>query len=170
TYLERSAHLGALLAGMTMAGYMSMTMKDIMRGYWPPRDPTDPNTWQAAALQGGAFGIYGDFLFSQTNRFGGGLAETIIGPSIGAFLDLGELALKARDGDASWADALSRGLQNTIFINLFYVRPALDYLFINSIREAASPGYLKRQESRRRKEYGQETMQFLGDRRASTPQ
>lgn len=170
TYLERSAHLGALLAGMTMAGYMSMTMKDIMRGYWPPRDPTDPKTWQAAALQGGAFGIYGDFLFSQTNRFGGGLAETIIGPSIGATLDIMELGLKARDGDATAADALSRGLQNTPFINLFYVRPAMDYLFINSMREAASPGYLKRQESRRRKEYGQETMEFLGDRRISTPQ
>lgn len=153
--LDKTAHIGALLAGMTIAGYMSMTMKDMFRGYWPPRDPSDIKTLQAAALQGGAFGIYGDFLFAQTNRFGGGLAETIIGPSIGSVLDSAEFLMKARDGDASAADALSIGLQNTPFVNLFYTRPALDYLFINSMREAVSPGYLKRQETRRRKEYGQ---------------
>ncbi|WP_159585912.1 hypothetical protein [Chelativorans xinjiangense] len=155
TILDKTAHIGALLAGMTIAGYMSMTMKDIIRGYWPPRDPTDVKTWQAAALQGGAFGIYGDFLFAQTNRFGGGLAETVIGPSIGSVLDSMTFLMKARDGDASAADALSIGLQNTPFVNLFYTRPALDYLFLNSMRDAVSPGYLKRQETRRRKEYGQ---------------
>jgi len=158
SYLERAGHIGTLIAGMTMAGYMSMTMKDMMRGYWPPRDPSDIKTWQAALLQGGAFGIYGDFLFAQTNRFGGGLTETLIGPSIGAQADLLELAMKARDGDASAADALSWGLQNTPFINLFYVRPALDFLFLNSMREAASPGYLRRQETRRRQEYGQQSV------------
>lgn len=157
SYLDRTAHIGALLAGMTIAGYMSMTMKDMFRGYWPPRDPLDPRTWQAAALQGGAFGIYGDFLFAQRNRFGGGLAETIIGPSIGSTLDVAEFMLKARDGDATAADAVSFGLQNTPFINLFYTRPALDYLFLNSLREAASPGYLRRRETRRRNEYGQES-------------
>lgn len=90
-------------------------------------------------------------------RFSAGLTETAIGPSIGTGFDLLELAMKARDGDASAAQSLSIGLQNTIYINLFYVRPALDYLWINSIREAASPGYLKRQETRRRKEYGQKS-------------
>lgn len=164
SYLERSAHIGTLLAGMTIAGYMSMTLKDMFRGYWPPRDPTDVKTWQAAALQGGAFGIYGDFLFSQTNRFGGGLSETIIGPSIGSILDIAEYGLQARDGDATAARALSIGMQNTPFVNLFYTRPALDYLFLNSLREWASPGYLRRQETRRRNEYGQETMGLFGDR------
>jgi hypothetical protein len=63
--LEQTAHIGTMLAGLTMAGYAAMTMKDMAKGYWPPRDPTDPKTWAAAFVQGGAMGIYGDYLFSQ---------------------------------------------------------------------------------------------------------
>jgi hypothetical protein len=164
---ERAAvygsHIGALLAGMTMAGYVSMTMKDLTRGYWPPRDPTNPETWIAAFTQGGAMGIYGDFLFSRVNRFGGGIAETAMGPGIGSVFDFIDLVAKARDAAISpeeevrAADWLNYALQNTPFINLFYTRPALDYLFLNSMREAASPGYLRKTERRRKTQYGQES-------------
>lgn len=159
--LERSAHIGTLLAGMTMAGYAAMTMKDLVRGYWPPRDPSDPKTWGAAFVQGGAAGIYGDFLFGKVNRFGGGLTETAIGPAAGATFDLLELFLKARDAGLSseeevrMGDYLNFATQNTPFVNLFYVRPTLDFLFLNSLREASSPGYQRRVEGRRKKEYGQ---------------
>lgn len=159
--LEQAAHIGTLLAGMTMAGYASMTMKDLIKGYWPPRDPTDIKTWQAAFIQGGAAGIYGDFLFGRVNRFGGGLAETAMGPAFGSAFDLGDLILKAReaglssDEEVRLADWLNFGTQNTPFVNLYYVRPALDFLFLSSMKEAASPGYLKRTERNRQKTYGQ---------------
>jgi hypothetical protein len=55
------------------------------------------------------------------------------------------------------ADFLNYGTQNTPWINLFYTRPALDYLVLNSLREAATPGYLKRNEARRKTTYGQES-------------
>lgn len=159
--LEQAAHIGTLLAGMTMAGYASMTMKDLIKGYWPPRDPTHIKTWQAAFIQGGAAGIYGDFLFGRVNRFGGGLAETAMGPAFGSAFDLGDLILKAReaglssDEEVRLADWLNFSTQNTPFVNLYYVRPALDFLFLSSMKEAASPGYLKRVESNRQKTYGQ---------------
>jgi hypothetical protein len=162
----RGAHIGTLLAGMTMAGYLSMTMKDMVKGYWPPRDPTDPKTWAAAFVQGGAAGIYGDYLFGQVNRFGSGLLETAVGPTIGTAADAINLMLKSRDAlagkimgeeaKAPYADALNLALGTTPFVNLFYVRPAIDWLFLNSLREAVSPGYTKRQEKRRRTDYGQE--------------
>lgn len=160
---SKGAHMGTLLASMTMAGYMSMTLKDMVKGYWPPRDPTDPKTWAASFIQGGAAGIYGDFLFSKVNRFGGGLTETIVGPSIGAIADLAELGLKARDAALSdedkvrLADFLNYGTQNTPFVNLFYTRPALDYLFLNSLREVSSPGYNSRVRKSRKTQYGQES-------------
>lgn len=168
---QKGAHMGALLAGMTMAGYMAMTMKDMMRGYWPPRDPTDPATWAAAFVQGGAAGIYGDYLFAQTNRFGSGPLETLAGPTIGAASDLVEIGLAARDvavgkvtGDEAnfpFARAITLATGNTPFANLFYVRPALDYLFLNSMREAASPGFMRKQAKRRREDYGQTKAPFL---------
>lgn len=165
---KRGAHIGTLLAGMTMAGMASMTMKDMVKGYWPPRDPFDLKTLAAAFVQGGAAGIYGDFLFSQTNRFGGGVLETAAGPAIGTGADLLELLLKSRDAvvgkiageeaKAPYADALNLALSNNplFYANLFYTRPALDYLFLDSLRDAVSPGYMKRQEKRRLNEYGQE--------------
>lgn len=171
-FLERSAHIGTLLAGMTMAGYMAMTFKDLARGYWPPRDPLDLKTIAAAIIQGGAFGIYGDFLFAEVNRFGGGILETIAGPSIGSAAEFINIGLEARsaatglltgeDARMPAAKALSSALQSTPFVNLFYARPAIDYLWLHSVREAVSPGYLKRQETRRRNEFGQENANPLG--------
>lgn len=78
-----------------------------------------------------------------------------VGPGIGAGFQFGDIWLLARDGDANAGDWLRFALQNTPFINLWYVRPALDFLFINSLQEAARPGFLQRQERRRRKEMGQ---------------
>lgn len=167
SFLERSAHLGSLVAGMTMAGYMSMTLKDMVRGYWPPRDPADPKTWAAAFVQGGAAGIYGDFLFGQVNRFGSGLLETAVGPTIGSAADFANLVLKTRDAAvgkltgeearAPLAEGLNFALNNTPFVNLFYTRPALDYLILNSIRDVVSPGYLRRQTKSRSENYGQKS-------------
>lgn len=162
--LEQTAHIGTLLAGMTMAGYAAMTAKDLIKGYWPPRDPTDIKTWEAAFVQGGAAGIYGDFLFGRVNRFGGGLVETAMGPALGSIGDLGDLILKAREAGLSsdekvrLADWLNFATQNTPFVNLYYVRPALDFLFLSSMKEAASPGYLKRVERNRAKTYGQKNI------------
>lgn len=171
TLLEKSAHIGALLAGMTMAGYAAMTMKDLVKGYWPPRDPTKPATWAAAFVQGGAAGIYGDYLFAQTNRFGNSILETTAGPTIGSAAEFITIALKARDvatgkltgneADFPAARAISWATGNTPFANLFYVRPALDYLFLNSMREAVSPGFLKKQAKRRAADYGQTKAPFL---------
>ena len=38
----------------TLAGYATIMIKDAMKGYWPPRDPSDLRTWMAALQQGGA--------------------------------------------------------------------------------------------------------------------
>jgi hypothetical protein len=168
-FIERSGHIGALIAGMTVAGYVRLVVGDLSRGQWPPRDPTDPKTIAAAMMQGGAAGIYGDFLFGEANRYGGGYAETAVGPALGALFQLGEVATAATRDQAvaaflgqesrmPAAEALSLAVQNTPFASLIFVRPALDVLFLNSLREAVSPGYLRRQERRRLEEYGQRSI------------
>jgi hypothetical protein len=138
-----------------------MTIKDLIKGNWPPRDLSDPGTWAAAFIQGGAAGIYGDFLFGRVNRFGGDVLETVVGPTAGTASQLIEMAQRARtaglssDEEFKFGELLTVATGNTPFANLFYVKPALDFLFMNSLREAASPGYLRRNEGRRKKEYGQ---------------
>ncbi|WP_434456500.1 hypothetical protein JQR85_13505 [Stutzerimonas urumqiensis] len=143
-----------LLVWTTLFGYGAMSAKDLLKGR-EPRDPEDPKTWVAAMLQGGAWGLYGDFLFGEANRFGGGLTGSLAGPTLGMIDGLHDLYTRARDGDDTAAAALRFGLQQTPFMNLFYTRAAADYLFLYSVQEAVNPGALRRMERRIEKENGQ---------------
>ncbi|MCM0018907.1 MAG: hypothetical protein NBV67_02840 [Tagaea sp.] len=152
--LNNSGTIAHVIAGTFVAGYASMTAKDYLAGY-TERDPTSYKTILAALKQGGGLGIYGDFLFGEANRFGGGLLETLAGPGATTASDIGRLVLLARDGDLKSGQTLNLILQNTPYANLWYARPVMDGLVLNSLREALSPGFLARQERRRMEDFGQ---------------
>jgi hypothetical protein len=159
---EQGRHIGTLLAGLLIAGYVSMSLKDVLKGYWPPRNPADPRTIVAALQQAGAIGIYGDYLFAQNNRFGGDALETAAGPTIGSvgqllsiYSDALGYATTGGTDPFSGANALNVAIGNMPFANLHLARPVLNYLFLNSLHEALSPGWMKRQISNRQKQYGQ---------------
>jgi hypothetical protein len=132
-------------------------LKDLVNGR-EPRPADDPKTWVAAMLQGGALGLYGDFLFGEANRFGGGLTQSLSGPTLGLIDGGYDLLARLRDGDDAAAASFRFAIQNTPFANLFYTRAALDYLILHSVQEALNPGALRRMEMRIEKENAQ---QFL---------
>ena len=146
--------IAMMIISMTALGYVAMTAKDLSKGRGP-RDPNNPETWAAAFLQGGAAGIYGDFLFGEFNRFGGSVLATIGGPTAGNVERIAKLFAQARDGDPKAGQAVNLVINNTPFINLFYTRQALDYLFIYQVQEFLNPGYLRRLERRLERENGQ---------------
>lgn len=156
----QARNMGVLLAGLMVTGYLAMTVKDFLRGYGP-RDPTKPATLLAALMQSGGAGIYGDFLFAQGSRFGNSTLETLAGPLLGTAAGTVNLAQKLRDGDAKAGEALNLTLQNTPFLGLWYLRPALDFLVLNALRESLSPGFMQRQRRNRLKDYGQEPHQLI---------
>ncbi|TPM33882.1 hypothetical protein FJ955_03875 [Mesorhizobium sp. B2-2-2] len=96
------------------------------------------------------------------NRFHAGLLETAIGPGLGSIADLGDLMLKARDAGLSeseqfrFSELFNWATQNMPYANLLYVRPALDFLMLHSLREVASPGAYRREEQRRRQQFRQQ--------------
>lgn len=139
--------LANIILWTTAFGYGAMVTKDLLKGR-NPRDPENYKTWMAALAQGGGMGIYGDFLFGETNRMGGGLWSSALGPVAGATSDLYDLYQRAKSGDDVAAQALRVGIQNTPFLNLFYTRTVLDYLILYRIQEAMNPGYLRRLEHR----------------------
>ena len=154
------AGLAGLIVATTAMGYVSMQAKELTKGR-TPRLGHDPESWgrifAAAMVQGGGFGIYGDFLFGEYNRFGGSPIETLSGPGIGegsnAIRALGHL-LRGELKEA--ADlGVDLGKSNLPFVNLFYTRQALDWLILYDLSEAMSPGYLRRTERRIREENGQ---------------
>lgn len=146
--------LAQLMVWTTLFGYGAMTTKDLLKGK-TPRDPLSPKTWAAALTQGGGAGIYGDFLLGETSRFGGGLLQTVAGPTLGAVDDFHDLYTRLRNGDDAAAQGFRFLINNTPFANLFYTRTALDYLFLHALQESLNPGYLKRLERRVEKEQGQ---------------
>lgn len=167
----QAAHIGHLLAGTLIAGYIAFTAKDYLKGYdrrkfVNPDGSVSVKTIMAAFTQGGGAGIYGDFLFGNVNRFGGGILETVAGPGIGTAADFFDNVAGTRDhilkkyvegredkgNVAAW---LNFTLSNTPFANLAYVRPAADFLFLNAIRDAVSPGFLERQRKSRARDYSQ---------------
>jgi hypothetical protein len=79
------SYAAGLLIGNTIMGALAIQMKETSKGR-DPRDMTSAEFWTAAIAQGGGAGIFGDFFFSDVNRFGGGIAETLAGPGVG-FLD-----------------------------------------------------------------------------------
>lgn len=156
--------LAALIVGTTSLGYVAMTAKEYVKGK-NPRTVSDmgdaASVVSAAMVQGGGLGIYGDFLFGEYNRFGGGLVGTLGGPAAGTVEDLAKLYSNTKDwmkGDrkkAPAADAFNLAKDNTPFLNLFYARMALDHLILFKVQEAMNPGYLKRMEQRTKQQNNQ---------------
>ncbi len=153
--------LAKMMVGTTMLGYLANATKDVLKGR-SPQDVFDDDytlnteTLTRAFVQGGGAGIYGDFIFGEFNRFGQSPLETLAGPTLGTANDLLKIFAKFRDGDDATADTVRLALRNTPFINLFYTKLALDYLFVYELQEFANPGYLQRMERRMQRETGQE--------------
>lgn len=154
--------IASIAALSTILGYGRMATVSTMKGE-TPRNPLDPHTALAALAQGGGFGILGDFLFGQASRNGQNAAETLLGPVVGTGLQLMDLKGKmtaAAEGDRRaqkdlGPEALRVITDNTPFVNMFYVRTALNYLFLWRLQEMLNPGYQRRRERRIQRETGQ---------------
>ncbi len=157
----KAMNIGKYIAATTIMGYVASAMKDISKGRKPRPfldDEGRPNTatMTAALLQGGGLGIFGDFLFGEYNRFGGSMANTLAGPVLGGTLtDAAALYSSIKEGKDVRGNALRVALDNTPFINAFYSRILVNYLFAYGLQEYLNPGYLRRMERRIEKENGQ---------------
>jgi hypothetical protein len=150
-----------MMVGTTMMGYVSVTMKDILKGKEPMEVFGDDYTLNTDLLfraftQGGGAGIYGDFIFGEFNRYGQGPLETLMGPSLGTAADVLKIWGKFRSGDDAAAETVRLAFRNIPGANIFYAKLALDYLFMYELTEFANPGYFKRMERRMEKDTGQE--------------
>lgn len=81
TLAKKAGSLADLAIATTAMAALSMQLKEMANGRDPKAMDT-PEFWGGAFLLGGGMGIWGDFLFSNVNRYGGGLEDTIAGPVI----------------------------------------------------------------------------------------
>jgi len=165
--LSRVGYAAELLATTTLMGALGIQLKEIAKG----RDPLamfdddgvpDETFWGQALLAGGGLTIFGDFLFSNTNRFGGGLAETVAGPRVGFLGDvlsttIGNAKELAETGDfGEYAkdtgnDAVRLMSRYTPGVSIFYLRAAIERALIDRARDAVDPNFLKNERRKERK-------------------
>ena len=157
--------LSAIIVTSGLLGYLSMTIKDLLKGR-SPRDPTKLKSVMAAFLQGGGLGIYGDVLFNET-RSGGDIIGSIAGPVPLTAFDLVQAIKYGIRGEGGKAGRTAyRAVSSSIpFLNLFYLKTAFDYLIGYQIMETMSPGTLRRLERRMKRDYNQD---FLLTKPSST--
>ena len=137
----KGRYFADLLISTTVMGALALQLKEMSKGR-DPRPMTDTEFWLAAFLQGGGLGIYGDFLFSDVNRFDRGLAETIAGPVVGFANDvrkltIGNLVEAANGEDTNIAsEMISFAGRYTPGASLWYMRLGLERLVLDQMRMA----------------------------------
>lgn len=160
----KMAYSVAMMTTLPLFGAVSLQLKDIAAGK-DPRDMTTSKFWLAAAMQGGGLGIFGDILYTGMggNARGGQANWTgLAGPVFGTAFDLMDMTLgnayraaEGKDTDVG-ADLIRFARGNTPFLNLWYLRAAIDHLALHDLQESASPGYLRKMRKRAQRDWGQD--------------
>jgi hypothetical protein len=130
---SKAAYLAAFAGSLTVLGMVALQSKQIQRGKDPlPLD--DWATWGKAFMQGGGAGILGDFLTSESSRFGGGLAETLAGPAVGAVSDTVRVATAWTKGEPdAWRQTVAYAGRMIPGSSLWYTRLALERLVLDQL-------------------------------------
>ncbi len=161
--MSKAGYFAQMAIGATLMGALAIQLKQIARGADPIPMHT-PQFWGRAMFQGGGLGIFGDFLGSTTNRFGGGLAETIAGPAVGFATDV----MRAIEGNVDAAvqgkkthfggDIVHLLRQYTPGGTIWYARAAFERLILDNLQRMVDPDAqdrFRREEQRLRSQYGQ---------------
>lgn len=161
--MSRAAYAANIAIATTAFGALALQMKDMVAGK-DPRDMTTGKFWGAAFIQGGGAGLFGDFLYADTSRFGGNIYQTLAGPGIGTAIDFTNLTLgnakEAMQGkDTNFGrEALQFAKANTPGQSIWYARLALNRIFADQVQREIDPDAadaFDRMEDRARREMEQ---------------
>lgn len=138
-------YAGALLFGLTMGGALAAQLRQIAQGK-DPQPMDDARFWMGAIKTGGGFGLYGDFLFADVNRFGQDVTTALAGPTFGLVTDItkatlgnAQKAIKGEDTEVG-KNLVDLGRRYTpAASSLFYARAAWNRVFMDQLQFVADP-------------------------------
>jgi len=156
---SRIAGLLSLMGTATAAAYVGDTINGLLQGEEPA--PITPETFAHSFVRGGATGLVGDYLAAAARDGATGVVHEAAGPvATQQAMPLAQLIADgwhaARNGDGSkFGRAMAQFVGHNIPLgNLFYLRGALHYLFLDSLQETMDPGYLERHNAYMREQEG----------------
>lgn len=130
-------YTAGLFIGTTLMGALTIALKDLANGKDPRRMDT-PGFWGQATLQGGGWGIFGDFVNSATNREGSGFSETLAGAGVSAAQDVANIVRAKNKSKAAIKAARGMLPGGT----LWYARLAFDRMVTDQAMQAVDPDYV----------------------------
>jgi hypothetical protein len=134
----------------TIAGYLGMSIRDALRGRTPRELITDGkinmDVLTDSAIQGGGLGLLGEMVTRDYGQGMGSFLENATGPVFGQLDKLATMKTKLSEGEDISGSAYKMALDNTPLINLFYIRPILNYFVLWNLQEMMDPGSLKKTE------------------------
>jgi len=166
--LSTTIQLGLFL---TMAGALALQARQVLQGK-DPMDMKDGFFWAEAAFQGGALGLYGDFLKEATSRSGTSLTEAALGPLASIPVAAQRLTSGARRAaehgeNVNFGAALADDIVKfTPGNNFWFSRLVLNRTIGDEIRRQLDPDYPKafaRAQKRALKDHNQEYFWAPGD-------
>jgi len=144
----KAKYLVPMIIGGAVMGSLAYEIKQIAAG----KNPTKPEDmgvryWLNAMVYGGGLGIFGDFLFQDTNRYGGSLSKTLTGPVISFLGDLinltvGNVAQLASGEKTNAGKELAAFIQRyTPGTNLWYTRLVIERIIFDTLEKLLNPNY-----------------------------
>lgn len=143
-------HIGKTI----MLGVLAYQIAEMRKGKTPaplmlPDGKVNWDLWFNGAARGGGLGIYGDWLLTEYDDRTRTFSQALMGPVLGELDPI--MNLKSRFAGTALGEkgeGLNRlGYQGTTFLqqnvpymNLFFIKPAMDYLIFNQMYEAFAPG------------------------------
>lgn len=156
----RFGYASHLILSMTVYGYISSTLKDLVKNK-EPREPSMEAWFDAMATAGGG-GFYGDLFIGmmKQGRIDEGILEAVGGPVLGSLIRTPKILKELFQGDFDQAAQKAFRVGKTFLpgANIFYARNTLDYLFFWQMAEYMRPGWARNFEQRIQEETGQEFM------------
>lgn len=144
----RWATAAQLVMFMTFAGALAIQAKQVLQGK-DPMNMKDGFFWGEAFAQGGALGIYGDFLKDGFSRSGTSLTEAALGPLAEIPASVQRLTSGARRAaesgeNVNFGSALADDIQRfTPGSSLWYARLLANRYLFDNIRRAVDPQYTR---------------------------
>lgn len=162
--MSRFSRIAPMMVVLPILGAAAIQSRQVLYGK-TQRDMNNPKFWLAASMQGGGFGIFGDFMFTDFSRFNQDFVTTMGGPVAG-FLNDGVRVFNGNfnraldDGqETKFAAQLYQMTERNIpAVKLWYSRLLLERLMLDQLERAIDPTFdtrIRRQEQRMKKELGQ---------------
>uniref|UniRef100_UPI003BAB8FA9 hypothetical protein n=1 Tax=Stappia sp. TaxID=1870903 RepID=UPI003BAB8FA9 len=109
------AYFAQLSIGLTIGGAIATQIMNLLDGKdLEDMGPENRQFWVRSVFKGGGFGLLGDFASASSNRFGGGIIDTLQGPALSLIGDTVDLTV-GRNIAAARGETVNRGREAVNF-------------------------------------------------------